>query len=123
MPVLYLLLAYLLASLPVGVILGVIYADLDPRDGGSGNIGATNVHRLLGWKLAAATLLGDAFKGWLPVVLAGYVVPGPAYAGLVAVAAFAGHCWSAFLDFRGGKGVATAAGVLLALAPLPTLIA
>ncbi|MFT5681837.1 MAG: glycerol-3-phosphate acyltransferase PlsY, partial [Myxococcota bacterium] len=117
----YLLLAYLVASLPTGLILSAILADTDPREAGSQNIGATNVYRLLGRRLGLLTFAGDVAKGAIPVALAPLVFDEPWFAGAVAIAAFAGHCWSAFLDFRGGKGVATAAGVLLALVPLVML--
>ena len=122
MPVFYLLLAYLIASVPTGAILAVLYADVDLREHGSGNIGATNAARVVGKTLGVLTLVGDLLKGLL-VVLGAYGVSDAVwYPGLVALAAFAGHCWSAYLDFKGGKGVATSAGALLALAPLPTLL-
>ncbi len=118
----YILLTYMLASLPSGVAMAAIYADTDPRESGSGNIGATNVNRLLGRRLGAATLLGDVLKGLLPTALAGLVLPAPWFIGAVALAAFVGHCWSAYLGFRGGKGVATAAGALLAMSWPATLL-
>jgi glycerol-3-phosphate acyltransferase PlsY len=117
LPAFYLLLAYLVASLPVGLMLCAVLADTDPRDAGSRNIGATNVYRLLGRRLGLLTFAGDVLKGALPVALASAVLDTPWFAGAVALAAFGGHCWSAFLDFRGGKGVATAAGAVLILAP------
>ncbi|MBS0370913.1 MAG: glycerol-3-phosphate 1-O-acyltransferase PlsY [Proteobacteria bacterium] len=109
--------AYLLGSIPFAVVVSRLFGMADPRTYGSGNPGATNVLRS-GNKLAAAlTLLGDAFKGWLAVTLAasfaasqGLDVPAIAAAGLVA---FLGHLFPIFLGFKGGKGVATAAGVLL----------
>ena len=119
----YLLLTWLLASFPTGVVAGTLLADVDVRTLGSGNIGATNVHRVLGRGLGALTLVGDMLKGLLPVLVAPLVVEARWYAGLVGLVAFAGHCWSGFLDFRGGKGVATGSGAMLALAPLPTLLA
>jgi len=84
----------------------------DPRESGSGNPGATNVLRVGGKVPAALTLLGDALKGFLPVVLAGLIVPHPPTIALVAMAAFLGHLYPIFFDFRGGKGVATALGAL-----------
>ncbi|WP_079432813.1 glycerol-3-phosphate 1-O-acyltransferase PlsY [Zoogloea sp. LCSB751] len=109
--------AYLLGSIPFAVVVSRLFGMADPRTYGSGNPGATNVLRS-GNKLAAAlTLLGDAFKGWLAVTLAatfaaplGLGTPAVAAAGL---AAFLGHVFPIFLRFKGGKGVATAAGVLL----------
>lgn len=112
-----LLLAYLLGSVPFAVMVSRAMGLPDPRTFGSGNPGATNVMRT-GSRLAAAlTLLGDAGKGALAVLLcrlAGFDEDAVALCG---VAAFVGHVFSVFLGFRGGKGVATAAGVLLALEP------
>ena len=121
LPAFYLLLTYLLASLPTGLMLSAVLADADPREDGSGNIGATNVYRLLGRRLGIATFIGDLLKGMVPVALAGAVLDTPWFAGATAIAAFTGHCWSAYIDFRGGKGVATAAGGLLVLVPLVIL--
>lgn len=121
LPVFYLLLTYLLASLPTGLMLSAVLADVDPREAGSGNIGATNVYRLLGRRLGIATFIGDLLKGTVPVALSVLVLDAPWFAGATAIAAFTGHCWSAFIDFRGGKGVATAAGGLLVLVPLVIL--
>ena len=109
--------AYLLGSVPFAMLSSKLFGLADPRTYGSGNPGATNVLRS-GNKLAAAlTLAGDAFKGWLAVVLAAAFAPA---AGLdaqavpaAALAAFLGHLFPVFLRFKGGKGVATAAGVLL----------
>lgn len=113
------LLAYLIGSLPFAVIISRLFGLADPRTYGSKNPGATNVLRS-GNKLAAVlTLLGDAVKGWLAVWLA--MRFGPQFGAtksdvaLVAVCVFIGHVLPVFLRFRGGKGVATAAGVLLAL--------
>lgn len=87
----------------------------DPRDAGSGNPGATNVLRVGGKLPAALTLLGDALKGLLPVAITGLIVPHPPTVALVAMAAFLGHLYPVFFDFRGGKGVATALGALFGL--------
>lgn len=114
---LLLIAAYLLGSISFAVVVSRLFGMADPRTYGSGNPGATNVLRS-GNKLAAVlTLLGDAFKGWLAVTLAsafagtlGLGTPAIAAAGL---AAFLGHVFPVFLGFKGGKGVATAAGVLL----------
>lgn len=122
-PALFLVEAFLLGSVPFSVAAGVLLAGVDPRLGGSGNPGATNLGRLAGRRVAVVGLLGDGLKGAVPVALAPAVHPSPAFAGLVALAAFAGHCWSPFLGFRGGKGVATAAGALLVLAPGPAAAA
>lgn len=113
--------AYLLGSVPAGLILTSLYADIDVREQGSGNIGATNVLRTAGRGLGAATLALDALKGALPTLLARLLFEPWWVAGGVALACVIGHCWSIYLEFRGGKGVATSAGVLLVLAPWSTL--
>lgn len=112
-----LVLAYLAGSIPFAVVVSRAMGLPDPRTFGSGNPGATNVMRTGSRKAAALTLLGDAGKGALVVLaarLAGLEADALALCGL---AAFVGHVFSLFLGFRGGKGVATAAGVLLALDP------
>lgn len=111
--------AYLLGSIPFAVVVSRVMRLKDPRTFGSGNPGATNVLRS-GSKLAAIlTLVLDAAKGWLPVALVGwYGAPYGLWEGaqaLVGLAAFVGHVWPVFLRFKGGKGVATAVGVLLGL--------
>jgi acyl phosphate:glycerol-3-phosphate acyltransferase len=111
--------AYLLGSVSFAIVVSRVLALPDPRSYGSKNPGATNVLRT-GSRLAAVlTLVGDAGKGWLAVWLAGLLADGPAAMGLVAplaaLAAFAGHLFPVFHRFRGGKGVATAAGVLVGL--------
>jgi glycerol-3-phosphate acyltransferase PlsY len=95
----------------------------DVRSGGSGNIGATNVARTLGFRLGLVTLAGDLLKGALPVLALGAAGAGTGLAVLAGLAAFYGHIFSLFARFRGGKGVATAAGVFLAASPLAGLIA
>lgn len=113
------LLAYLLGSLSFAVLVSRLFGLADPRTYGSGNPGATNVLRSGHKGAAALTLAFDALKGWLPVWLALRHWPDPALAlwGATAVglAAFLGHLWPVFFRFEGGKGVATAAGVLLGL--------
>ena len=118
--------AYLLGSLSFAVIVSKAFGMADPRSYGSGNPGATNVLRS-GKKLAAVlTLLGDALKGWLAVWLAlrfqAELQLDNVTIGLVAVAVLVGHMWPVFFGFKGGKGVATAVGVLLALSWLTALI-
>ena len=112
--ILPLLLGFLCGSIPFGLLLTKAAGLGDIRDIGSGSIGATNVLRTGNKKLAAATVLLDALKGAVPVLLAAHFWPGTE--GWVAVAAVAGHCFTPWLKFRGGKGFATAAGVLAALA-------
>ena len=116
--------AFLLGSVPFAILVSKAMKLPDPRTYGSSNPGATNVLRS-GNKLAAVlTLLGDAFKGWLAVFLAHYFMPSQYWAVfLVAIAVFLGHVFSVFLQFNGGKGVATALGVLLALKPVMALVA
>lgn len=115
------LLSYLLGSIPFAVVVSRLMGLRDPRSFGSGNPGATNVLRTGNKKAAVLTLLGDAAKGWLAVALAAYAAQALALPVAViaacAVAAFLGHVYSVFLKFKGGKGVATALGVLLALEP------
>jgi len=122
-----LLIAYLLGSIPAAYIAGRLGKDIDLREHGSGNLGATNVYRMLGAKVAAAVLLIDAAKGALPVLLFPgwfHAVPPTHWAIGYGIAAIIGHVRPIFLLWKGGgKGVGTAAGVFLALAPLPTGIA
>ncbi len=117
------LLAFALGSIPFGLLLTRAAGLGDIRSIGSGSIGATNVLRTGNKKLAAATVLLDAAKGALPVIVVGMVfaLDGSGQErtlaqGIAAVAAVAGHCWTPWLRFKGGKGFATAAGALLALA-------
>lgn len=109
--------AYLLGSVPFAVLSSRLFGLADPRTYGSGNPGATNVLRSGNKKAALVTLLGDALKGWLAVFLAQHFGLSETTIALVALAVFLGHLFPLFLKFKGGKGVATAAGVLLALDP------
>lgn len=116
--------AYLLGAIPVGVLIARRFYDVDIRQMGSKNPGATNVWRVLGAKPGATTLALDALKGVLAVILAKVLVPDEigtqVGAGMLAII---GHNWSVFLRGKGGKGVATSAGVFLALMPLHAVIA
>ncbi len=112
-PTLALVLGYLLGSIPFGVLLTRAFGAGDLRQIGSGNIGATNVLRTGRKGLAAATLLLDLGKGAIAVLLAARFVPQDA--PLAAIGAFVGHCYPVWLGFRGGKGVATLMGIVLAL--------
>ena len=114
--------AYLLGSIPTGLLLGKVYG-IDVRKEGSGNIGATNLYRTVGRKVGVITLAGDCLKGMLPVLAVKYSTLPVEYAAWVGLAAFCGHVFSVFLGFRGGKGVATALGVFLALSPIAVAIA
>jgi len=112
-------LGYFAGSIPFGVLLTKWFAGKDVRAGGSGNIGATNVARVAGKKIGAAVLLLDAGKGAAPVLLALQLQPAEYRVhAAVALAAFLGHVFPVWLKFKGGKGVATAAGVLAVLVPL-----
>ena len=113
------LLAYLTGSLSFAILLSRLTGAPDPRAGGSGNPGATNMLRLAGRGLAISTLFGDLLKGLLPVLLAaalGLAIEQQAWIGLAAVL---GHSYPLYFRFRGGKGVATAAGVLSVADPDP----
>ncbi|MBX9796096.1 glycerol-3-phosphate 1-O-acyltransferase PlsY [Sphingomonas sp.] len=115
-----LLLGYALGSIPFGLLLTRAAGEGDIRQIGSGNIGATNVLRTGRKGLAAATLLLDLAKGWAAVVIAERLWPG--HAPVAAAAAFIGHCYPVWLGFKGGKGVATLMGIVLALHPLSALV-
>lgn len=122
------ILAYLLGSIPFGLVLTRLFTSIDIRNTGSGNIGATNVRRMAGNLLGFLTLLGDVLKGALPTLLAVALFRGEpceaaqAITACVAVAAFAGHLFPVYLGFKtGGKGVATALGGCLVMAPLAVL--
>ncbi|MBD9483769.1 glycerol-3-phosphate 1-O-acyltransferase PlsY [Pseudomonas sp. PDM14] len=117
------LLAYLLGSLSFAILLSRLSGGPDPRASGSGNPGATNMLRVAGKKLAILTLLGDLFKGLLPILIAsllGFGIQQQAWIGLAAVI---GHLYPLYFRFQGGKGVATAAGMLLGVYPPAALLA
>lgn len=119
-----LLLSYVLGSIPTGLWLGLWIRKVDIREAGSKNIGATNTMRVLGKPLGAAALTGDVLKGLLPVVFFARLHMESLHLPLLCgVAAILGHSFSIFLKFRGGKGVATSAGVFLGLVTWPTLLA
>jgi glycerol-3-phosphate acyltransferase PlsY len=121
MAALLVIFSYLLGSVPSGLIIGKL-SGLDVRNAGSGNIGATNVARLLGKKGGLLTLVADMAKGFIPVLAVQQMGLGDPIAALVGIAAFVGHLYPVFLNFKGGKGVATGFGVLLGLAPLAATI-
>ena len=114
--------AYLCGSIPTGVLL-TRRLGIDIRSTGSGNVGATNVARSAGKKVGLLTLLGDALKGLIPVVVVRMLGLGEVTLACAAVAALLGHIFSPFLQFSGGKGVATGLGIFLGMAPLAVLIA
>ncbi len=118
-----LLCAYLLGSIPTGLLLAKAFGGVDIRTTGSGNIGATNVYRTLGRKVGILTLVGDCLKGLVPVLVAKKLGFPDAWVAAVGLAAFLGHVYTIFLGFKGGKGVATALGVFLGLSPWAVLAA
>jgi len=114
-----LVLAYLIGATPTSYIAGKLGKGIDLRQHGSNNLGATNVYRVLGWRYAIPVGVIDMLKGAVPVVILGPWSNGPAWFTVVlGLAAVLGHMFSPYVRFRGGKGVATAAGMFLALAPL-----
>jgi glycerol-3-phosphate acyltransferase PlsY len=122
--------AYLLSAVPFGFILAKVFAGVDVRKEGSGNIGATNVLRVLkekaphlAKKLTAITFVLDALKGVVVILIAMALGAEPAVLWMIAVLSVLGHCFSPFLWFEGGKGVATGFGVLMVLLPIPSTIA
>lgn len=114
-------LAYLVGSIPFGLIVSKVFYRVDVRQHGSGNVGATNVFRVLGKKAGVVVMVLDIMKGYLPAALAAALFS-PWYAIFIAAAPVVGHMHSVFLKGSGGKGVATGAGVVLALAPLAFVI-
>jgi acyl phosphate:glycerol-3-phosphate acyltransferase len=114
--------AYLVGSIPVGLLLARMKGQ-DPRKIGSGNIGATNVMRSSGKAIGILTLLGDALKGFLPTALFLYFGASYEIVSAAALAAFLGHIFPVYLGFKGGKGVATALGIFIALSYQSVLIA
>jgi acyl phosphate:glycerol-3-phosphate acyltransferase len=118
---LFLISSYLLGSVPTGLLLARAFG-VNIRETGSGNIGATNVYRTMGRKIGILTLVGDCLKGLFPVLLAKWLGFPDIWVAAIGLAAFLGHVYTIFLGFKGGKGVATALGVFLGIAPLSVLI-
>ncbi len=116
-PIIFPLLSYLFGSIPFGLLFSKVKGK-DPRKFGSGNIGATNISRLLGKKWGIITLLCDLLKGFLPVFFVSTIPLSNFYIAVTGLMAVVGHCYPVYLKFRGGKGVATALGVYLAICPL-----
>jgi glycerol-3-phosphate acyltransferase PlsY len=112
-----LLLAYLAGSIPFGLVVGKLFYGVDVRLHGSGNVGTTNVFRVLGKKAGVIVLVCDMLKGYVPAAVAAAVFD-PWFAIVIAAAPVLGHIYSIFLKGRGGKGIATGAGVVLALVPV-----
>jgi len=123
--VIFIVIAYLIGSIPTSVWVGKAFFRLDVRDHGSGNAGATNTIRVLGWKAGLPVFIFDVFKGWLAVMLAGFFLSGEVGVEqlvhlkiILAAAVVLGHVFPVFAGFRGGKGVATILGVGVALYPV-----
>jgi glycerol-3-phosphate acyltransferase PlsY len=114
--------SYLIGSVPFGLLFTRIFTGIDVRSVGSGNIGATNVLRASGKKAAVLTLLADGLKGFLPVFLIGLLFNDDLTTAISGAAAVLGHNFPVYLGFRGGKGVATSFGVVLAVAPWTGLL-
>ena len=116
--------SYLLGAIPTSYLVGRIFRGIDLREHGSRNLGATNLYRTLGWKFAVPVALFDIAKGAVPVILiAPLVTSSRLFALACGAAAVVGHVLSVFVRFRGGKGVATAAGVMLGFSPVAVAIA
>jgi acyl phosphate:glycerol-3-phosphate acyltransferase len=115
--VVLLVLAYLCGSIPFGLVIGKLFYHVDVREHGSGNVGTTNVFRVLGKKAGVAVLICDMLKGYIPAVIAVWLFS-PWATIFIAAAPVVGHVYSIFLKGRGGKGIATGAAVVLALVPL-----
>ncbi|GAB7080926.1 glycerol-3-phosphate 1-O-acyltransferase PlsY [Megalodesulfovibrio paquesii] len=114
---LMILAAYVLGSIPFGLLIAKAFCGVDPRTEGSRNIGATNVARLCGMQWGVTAMLLDMAKGFLPALMADQLGAGPGLTACIALAALLGHVYSVFLRFRGGKAVATTLGIFAALAP------
>jgi glycerol-3-phosphate acyltransferase PlsY len=117
-----LLIIYLIAAIPTGVVLSRLMGSEDVRQAGSGNIGATNVYRVAGKLAGVLTLIGDILKGFLPLLaFRSWVSPTPTQLGVACCIAIIGHCYPVYLKFKGGKGIAIALGVFLILSPKAVL--
>lgn len=122
------LFGYLLGSVPTGIVLTRLFSKVDPRKSGSKNIGATNIYRTSGKTLGILTLLGDVFKGAIPIWMAVMWTPhdlwgiSDLWIAIVGLSPILGHIFPIFLGFKGGKGVATALGIYLVISPVAVLI-
>jgi len=117
-----LIIVYLIAAIPTGIVLSRLWGSEDIRTQGSGNIGATNVYRVAGKLAGILTLVGDTLKGLLPLLaIKTWLHPTPEQLGIASAVAIIGHCYPVYLKFKGGKGVATALGIFLVLSPKAVL--
>jgi len=119
-----LLLCYVVGAIPTGLIMGLKLRNMDVREHGSKNIGATNVWRVFGWKMGLSTMMIDVAKAFLVVWYGSRLAPGtlPHMELLCAAAVLIGNMFNVFLGFKGGKGIATSLGVFLAVATIPILV-
>jgi glycerol-3-phosphate acyltransferase PlsY len=122
--ILVLIIVYLIAAIPTGVVLTRLMGGADVRQQGSGNIGATNVYRVAGKMAGILTLSGDILKGFLPLLACKtWLSPTPAQLGAAGAMAIVAHCYPVYLKFKGGKGIATALGIFLVISPQAVLFA
>lgn len=122
--IIILIISYLIGSIPTAYLFGKYIKSIDIRKVGSGNVGATNVFRTIGKKYGIIVLLIDMLKGLIPILITKHIIniESEYFIIVVGLLAIAGHIWTVFLNFKGGKGVATSAGVFLGLAPIPVVI-
>lgn len=120
--VLIIIISYLIGSIPTAYLIGRMCGKVDIREVGSGNVGATNVYRMVGKRAGIVVLIIDILKGFLPVYAVGLLGFDTIYKIGAGFGAISGHTWTVFLKFKGGRGVATGIGVFLALTPIPALI-
>jgi len=123
MVILFMIIGYVIGSVPSGVLISIASRGIDPRQAGSGNIGATNILRVVGKKEAALTLLADILKGLISVWVAFFMKIEQPFIFLIGSSAILGHLFPLFLKLKGGKGVAVSFGVFLGIAPKIALIA
>ncbi len=123
MQVIWIVLSFLIGAIPCGLIIAQKYCNIDPRLSGSGNVGSTNVARLCGKQWGVRTLICDILKGCIAVTVGYAFGDGMVYISLVGLAAVLGHVFSPFLDFKGGKAVATSIGVFMGIAFWPLIFA
>ena len=118
------LFSYLIGSIPFGFLIGKLYGKIDVRTSGSGNTGATNIYRTLGTAPALFTFTLDMLKGFIPVFISTsyFHQQSILFSIITGLCVIVGHCFPIFLKFKGGKGVASAAGIFFALIPIPALI-
>lgn len=118
--IILIILGYFIGTIPCSYLVGKFWGKIDVRQHGSGNAGATNVLRTVGKKAALVALLGDVFKGIIPAII-GHLLIGPEGAYVAGAFAVLGHCYPVTLGFKGGKGVATAGGMIIGTNPLVAL--